>query len=349
MYRLATVTHRARTFPAIAVDNLLVDINNGYEFFKREKGIKNFFKARHNYSMIDLLDEWELFDAEFDRMAEFFATAGGKGNVPAALLYRPDEVRLRPPVMYPNKILNAGSNYYDHALEMGAAAPDRDKHEPYFFYKGSRHNVIGNGDSIYLTPRSKYIDWEAEIALVIGKTAKNVPLDKALDYVAGFTCYNDVSARDRMMRRGETFDYDWFANKGNDTFCPMGPYITPTRYMKNLADTRIRCIVNNEVMQDYSTSDIVFKIAELIANASSITTLSPGDVIATGTGAGAGMAKGVTVKHGEIHKVFEHMYAGKARLLRPGDRCVVEIDGIGRLENNVVGPDARLEPGFPPD
>ena len=207
--------------------------------------------------------------------------------------------------------------------------------------------MIGNGDTIYLTPRSKYIDWEAELALVIGKTAKNVPLDRALEYVAGFTCYNDVSARDRMMRRGETFDYDWFANKGNDTFCPMGPYITPTRYMKNLADTRVRCIVNNEVMQDYSSSDMVFKVAELIANASSITTLSPGDVIATGTGAGAGMAKGVRVKHGEIHKVFEHMYAGKARLLRPGDRCVVEIDGIGRLENNVVGPETRLEAGFP--
>ena len=348
-YKLATITHRARTFPAVAVDNILVDFNFGYEFYKQKKGIRNFFKARHGLSTLDILEEWELFDPEIDAMAAFFAEAAKKGTAPAGIVYRLEEVRLRPPLMYPNKILNAGSNYYDHALEMGAAAPDVKKHEPYFFYKGNRHTVIGNGDAIVLTPRAKYIDWEAELAIVIGKTAKNVPAAKAMDYVAGFTCYNDVSGRDRMIRHGETFDYDWFANKGNDTFCPMGPYITPTRFMPNLENLPVRCIVSNETMQDYSTADMVFKIPELIANASSITTLSPGDVIATGTGAGAGMAKGVTVKHGEIAKVFEHMYAGKARLLRPGDRVVVEIPGIGRLENDVVGPDQRREPPFAVD
>lgn len=346
-YRLATITHRARTFPVVAVDNALIDFNYGYEFYKQRKNIRNFFKPKHAYTMIDILDEWALFDPEIEAMAEFYADAIKRGTAPAAVVLKQEDVRFRPPMMYPNKILNAGSNYYDHALEMGAAAPDVKKHEPYFFYKGNRHTVIGSGDEIVLTPRAKYIDWEAELALVIGKTAKNVPVDKAMDYIAGFTCYNDVSGRDRMIRHGETFDYDWFANKGNDTFCPMGPYITPTRFMPNLADLRVRCIVNNEVMQDYSTADMVFKIPELVANASSITTLSPGDVIATGTGAGAGMAKGVVVKHGEIHKVFEHMYAGKARLMKGGDRCVVEIAGIGRLENDIVTPETRREPAFP--
>ncbi len=345
-YRLATITHRGHTFPVVAVDKALIDFNGGYEYYKQKNGVRNFFKSRHGATMLDILEEWELFDAEIDKMAAFFADGLKRGTAPTALIYASEEVRLRPPILHPNKILNAGSNYYDHALEMGAAAPDRAKHEPYFFYKGSRHTVIGNGDQIVLTPRAKYIDWEAELAVVIGRTAKNVPIDKAMDYVAGFTCYNDVSGRDRMIRKGETFDYDWFANKGNDTFCPMGPYITPTRYMPDLADLRVRCIVGNEVMQDYSTADMVFKIPELVANASSITTLSPGDVIATGTGAGAGMAKGVKVKHGEIHKVFEHMYAGKARLLRPGDRVVVEIPGIGRLENDVAAPDQRREPLF---
>jgi 2-keto-4-pentenoate hydratase/2-oxohepta-3-ene-1,7-dioic acid hydratase in catechol pathway len=337
MYRLATVDHRGHAFTAIEIAGHLIDLNLGYEAYKKAKDVRNFFKARHNYTMLDLLEEWSLFLPEFDALEAYYAPQLRRNAAEVPFTYRADEVKFLPPILYPDKILNAGSNYYDHALEMGAAAPDRQKHEPYFFYKGSKHTVIGNGDSIVLTPRSKYIDWEAELAVVIGRTAKNVPVDQALDYVAGYTCYNDISARDRMIRKGETFDYDWFANKGNDTFCPIGPFITPAKFIKNLDDVKVRCIVNGETMQDYSTGNIVFKIAELIANASSITTLSPGDVIATGTGAGAGMAKGVTVKHGEIHKVFEHMYAGKARLLRPGDRVVVDIEGVGRLENTVMG------------
>ena len=248
-----------------------------------------------------------------------------------------------PPILYPNKILNAGSNYHDHSLEMGAAAPDPKTQEPYFFYKGSKNNVVGHGGTVYLTPRSGYVDWEAELAVVIGKTAKNVSEEDALDYVAGYTCYNDISARDRMIRHGETFDYDWFANKGNDSFAPIGPFIQPARFVPDLSDIKIRCYHNGDVVQDFSTDNIVFEIPRLIATATSVTTLSPGDVIATGTGAGAGMAHGVTVAHGEIHKVFEHMYAGKSRLLAAGDKIVVDIEGIGRLENEVGAP--RNHPG----
>ena len=189
-----------------------------------------------------------------------------------------------------------------------------------------------------LTPRAKYIDWEAELAVVIGKTARNVPVDKALDYVAGYTCYNDVSARDRMRRKNETFDYDWFANKGNDTFGPIGPYIVPRKFVRDPQNLAIKCYVSGELMQDTNTNMMVWNVAELIANCSSITTLSPGDVIATGTGAGVGMGKGIKVKHGEIDKVFENMYAGKARLFKPGDTVAVEIEGVGRLENTVSGP-----------
>jgi 2-keto-4-pentenoate hydratase/2-oxohepta-3-ene-1,7-dioic acid hydratase in catechol pathway len=333
-YRLATVEHRGRVFPVVEVGDALVDFGYGYEAYKAATGKRDFFKARHNYTMLDILEEWPLFDACLDEFVEYW-TRETVGSLPD-IAYRPDEVKFQPPVMYPNKILNAGSNYYDHSLEMGAAAPDRDKHEPYFFYKGSRHNVVPHGGTVFLTPRADYIDWEAELAIVIGRTAKNVSVDDALDYVAGYTCYNDISARDRMIRHGETFDYDWFANKGNDSFAPIGPFITPAKFIDDISDIRIRCYHNGDVVQDFSTSNIVFTIPELIANASAITTLSPGDVIATGTGAGAGMAHGISVNHGEIHKVFEHMYAGKSRLLSPGDQIVVEIDGVGRLENAVA-------------
>jgi 2-keto-4-pentenoate hydratase/2-oxohepta-3-ene-1,7-dioic acid hydratase in catechol pathway len=334
-YRLATVTSRGREFPVVEVAGSLIDLGLGYEHYKRETGRRDFFKARHNYTMLDVLEEWELFDEALGGFADFYAAALAKRGAELPFVYRAGEVGFLPPILYPNKILNAGSNFYDHSLEMGAVAPDVQKHEPYFFYKGSKHTVVGHGGTVHLTPRSKYIDWEAELAVVIGRTAKNVPKEKAFDYVAGYTCYNDVSARDRMIRKNETFDYDWFANKGNDSFAPMGPYITPARFMPDLKSLHIRCFHNGDKVQDFAMSNIVFGIPELIANASSITTLSPGDVIATGTGAGAGMAHGIKVKHGEIHKVFEHMYAGKSRLLGPGDKIAVEIEGIGRLENDV--------------
>jgi 2-keto-4-pentenoate hydratase/2-oxohepta-3-ene-1,7-dioic acid hydratase in catechol pathway len=337
-YRLATFSHRGRDYVGLEINNFMLDAALAYEHLKRATGRRDFFKARHGCTMLDVVEEWDLFLAAFDQMADHFATQLPGKAQKQPFVYQKDEIRFRPPLLYPNKVLNAGSNYYDHALEMGAAAPDHDKHEPYFFYKGSRHTLIGHGDPVVLTPRAKYIDWEAELAVVIGREAKNVPVDKALDYVAGYTCYNDISGRDRMIRKNETFDYDWFANKGNDTFGPIGPYIVPRKFIKDPQKLAIKCYVSGELMQDTSTKHMVWTVAELIANCSSITTLSPGDVIATGTGAGVGMGKGIKVKHGEIQKVFVHMYAGGSRLLRPGDVVRVDIEGVGELENPVVAP-----------
>jgi 2-keto-4-pentenoate hydratase/2-oxohepta-3-ene-1,7-dioic acid hydratase in catechol pathway len=339
-YRLATFSNRGYERVGIEIAGVMLDLALAYEALKRESGRRDFFKARHHYTMLDVMEEWELFLDVFDRVAAHYGPRlpAGAGTLPFA--YNAGEITFRPPVLYPNKVLNAGSNYYDHALEMGAAAPDHDRHEPYFFYKGSRHTLIGHGDTVILTPRAKYIDWEAELAVVIGREAKNVPVAKALDYVAGYTCYNDISGRDRMRRTGETFDYDWFANKGNDTFGPIGPYIVPRQFVPDPQNLSIKCYVSGELMQDTNTNKMVWNVAELVANCSSITTLSPGDVIATGTGAGVGMGKGIKVNHGEIDRVFVHMYAGKARLLRPGDTVVVDIDQVGRLESKVAAPAA---------
>lgn len=336
-YRLATFAYRGHDYVGVEIGKSMLELGPAYEHLKRLTGKRDLFKARHNYTMLDVLEEWDVFLEICDALvAHYGPRLAEVANEP--FVYRTDAIRYRPPMLFPNKVLNAGSNYYDHALEMGAAAPDRDKHEPYFFYKGSRHTLIGNGDTIVLTPRAKYIDWEAELAVVIGREAKNVPVERAMDYVAGYTCYNDISGRDRMIRKDETFDYDWFANKGNDTFGPIGPAIVPRKFIPDPQRLALRCYVSGELMQDTNTNKMVFTCAELIANASSITTLSPGDVIATGTGAGVGMGKGVTVKHGEIAKVFVHMYAGKARLLRPGDSVRVEIEGVGQLENPVAAP-----------
>jgi 2,4-didehydro-3-deoxy-L-rhamnonate hydrolase len=340
-YRLATFAHRDIDRVGLEIAGHMLDIGPAYETLKRASGRRDLFKARHNYTMLDVLEEWDVFLGIFDALAEHYGPKLPGIARDHSFVYGLDEIRYRPPMLYPNKVLNAGSNYYDHALEMGAAAPDHAKHEPYFFYKGSRHTLIGHGDTVVLTPRAKYIDWEAELAVVIGREAKNVSVANALDYVAGYTCYNDVSARDRMRRKDETFDYDWFANKGNDTFGPIGPAIVPRKFVGDPQRLAIKCWVSGELMQDTNTNQMVFSVAELIANASAITTLSPGDVIATGTGAGVGMGKGIKVKHGEIDKVFVHMYAGGSRLLRPGDTIAIEIEKVGRLETNVAAPSAR--------
>ncbi len=336
-YRLATFLYRNHPYVGVEIGGWLIDLGLGYEYYKQATGRRDFFKAKHGYTMLDVLEEWDLFNAAFTDLTPFYTQILAQEKTRPSFAYRPEEVKFLPPVVYPNKVLNAGSNYYDHALEMGAAKPVKEGHEPYFFYKGSRHNLIGHGDVIRLTPRSKYTDWEAELAVVMGRYAKNVPVEQALDYVAGYTCYNDISARDRMRRKDETFDYDWFANKGNDTFAPMGPYLVPRQFVKDPQNLSIRCYISGERMQDTNTNKMVWTVAELIATVSSVTTLSPGDVIATGTGAGVGMAKGIKVNYDEMEKIFVHMYAGKARLLRPGDVVRVEIEGVGSLENRVEG------------
>ncbi len=331
-YRLATVSHRGFAFPVIEVKGKLVDINRGYEFYKCTTGYRDLFKKKHEYTMLDILEEWDIFDGIFNKMVEYFSPRMEEGF---EFVYETEDIKFLPPILYPDKVLNAGSNYHDHALEMGAAKPEKEGHEPYFFYKGRTHTIIAHKDVVKLTPRSGYVDWEAEMAIIIGKTAKNVSVENALEYVAGYACYNDISARDRMIRHNETFDYDWFSNKGNDTFGPFGPFIVPSKFISNPDNLPIKLYLNGELMQDTNTNLMVWNTAELIATASSVTTLSPGDVIATGTGAGVGMGKGIKVKHGEIHKVFEHMYAGKSILLKPGDKMVMEIDEIGSLENTV--------------
>src|SRR5262249_61599909 len=151
---MATISHRVHELAGIEFEGLWRDMTLGYEHFKRATGLHDFFKARHQYTMLDVMQEWELFLGVFEELAAHFAPQLKEQSKLLPFVYRMDEIRFRPPILYPNKVLNAGSNYYDHALEMGAAAPDHDKHEPYFFYKGSRRAPIGHAATIGTTPRA---------------------------------------------------------------------------------------------------------------------------------------------------------------------------------------------------
>ena len=209
------------------------------------------------------------------------------------------EVRILPPVT-PGKIVALALNYLSHAKEMGKELPE----EPLFFLKPST-SVIGYGDEIVLPPMSRRVDYEGELALVIGKRAKNVPENEALEYVFGYTCMNDVTARDLQRKDGL-----FCRAKGFDTFAPLGPWIETDL---DPSSVDITTKVNGEVKQQGNTSDLIFSVPRLVSFISQVMTLEPGDVISTGTPSGIGP-------------------------LSPGDEVEVTVEGVGTLKNPVVKP-----------
>jgi 2-keto-4-pentenoate hydratase/2-oxohepta-3-ene-1,7-dioic acid hydratase in catechol pathway len=211
------------------------------------------------------------------------------------------DVRLLSPIL-PSKVVALGRNYAEHAKEMGGEVPST----PLIFIKPST-TVIGDGDAVRLPPSSAEVHYEGELAVVIGKPARNVTREAALEYVLGYACANDVTARDQQRA-----DVQFTRAKGYDSFCPLGPWIETVLNPADLpADLRLITRVNGEVKQDGRTSQMVHDVAAQIAFVAEIMTLLPGDVILTGTPAGVGP-------------------------IVAGDTVSVEIEGIGTLTNPVI-------------
>ncbi len=226
-------------------------------------------------------------------------------------------VILKAPVPRPGKILCVGQNYLEHAAEANAGASPY----PIIFAKYA-NAVIGPGEPIVIPPETEEPDYEAELGVVIGRRARRVPESAALDYVAGYTPLNDVSARDWQRRTGQ-----WLMGKTFDTFAPMGPALVTADEVPDVQNLTVRTVIGGEVLQEASTALMIFPVAFLIAYITQVVTLEPGDVIATGTPAGIGAAR------------------KPPRWLRHGDVVRVEIDGVGALENPVVvriGPRRRI-------
>ena len=233
-----------------------------------------------------------------------------------ALTDRPVPAHRRLAPLDPATVFCIGLNYREHARETGAPAPEY----PVVFMKGV-HTVQHPGQPI-LIPQwmpSTQVDFECELAVVIGRRCKNVARSEALDYVLGYTCANDVSARDWQKKGGGT---QWCRGKGFDTFCPLGPVLVTRDEIPDPRTLKLRTRVNGEILQDSSTSDMIFDVATLIEFLSGSTTLLPGTVILTGTPQGVGMAR------------------NPPRFLQPGDDVTVEIEGIGALQNPVALEDA---------
>ncbi|WP_211362136.1 fumarylacetoacetate hydrolase family protein [Pseudonocardia cypriaca] len=240
-----------------------------------------------------------------DLVAEAAARLAATGNgIPE------HELRLLPPVPDPDKILCIGLNYRDHAAEAGLDLPT----EPMVFAK-FRNCLIGPSDEIVLPDEVERVDYEAELAVVIGRRGKGIPVADAHRYIAGITVFNDVSARDLQLATSQ-----WTLGKSVDTFGPCGPWLVTLDEIADVADLRMRTRVNGTVVQDSSTAEMVFGVAELVAYLSQAMTLEPGDLIATGTPAGVGFKRNPPV------------------LLRAGDVVEVEIDEVGLLSNPVAAP-----------
>ncbi len=213
------------------------------------------------------------------------------------------DVALLAPVPRPGKIICVGRNYLAHIAELDKDVPV----EPILFCKFA-NSVVPSGATVRMPPQTEMVDWEAELGVVIGRTANNVSRDEALDYVAGYTCTNDLSARDLQRRTGQ-----WTRGKAIDGFLPMGPALVTPDEVGDPHDLRVRCLVDGEVQQDGNTSEMIFDIPTLISFISETITLEPGDVIATGTPPGVGAGQ------------------DPPRYLQPGETVVVEIERVGRL------------------
>jgi acylpyruvate hydrolase len=223
-------------------------------------------------------------------------------------LFQGSDIRYHAPITRPQKLIGIGLNYSDHVEELKGQAPK----QPLLFAMYA-NAIIGPEDAIIVPPMSQQVDYEAELGVVIGRRARQVPVEKAVEYVAGYTIINDVSARDLQFSDGQ-----WLRAKSFDTFAPMGPYLVTTASLRDGDGLDIELRLNGKTMQKSNTRNLIFKVPEIVSFISKVMTLEVGDVIATGTPGGVGF--------GRNPQVF----------MKPGDVVEIDIEGIGQLRNSVA-------------
>ena len=325
-FKLGTFDAQGRTFVGAVVDDaLVVDLNAAVTALRRPA-------ASAPRDMRDLIARYD--SGGRDLIAA--AVAGATGRTRPAYAIELSKVRTLAPVM-PLTMMNAAVNYYEHAAEMaggGAAptaappgtesvpglwqrAPDDKRWNPYLFLKAPSA-IIGTGEAIRIPPARDQIDWECEMAVVIGKPADHVPVSQAREHVFGYTVHVDVS--DRSGQRSTRFGSDWLVGKSHPTFAPLGPFIVPKEFVPDPQKLKITYTLNGSVMQDADTSLMVHSVDELVAYSSNILQLQPGDVINTGSPAGVGYARKPPI------------------FLKAGDRSSCTYASIGTLVNPVAGP-----------
>ena len=263
-----------------------------------------------------LISHWQDHAVALRKAAPTLVAAIESGRVPS--LGAAAKLVVAP--YRPARIYCAASNFIEHANEMASLLASKKDSKPYMFLKLA-NAVIGPRESVKKPPETAQLDWEVELAAVIGRGGRRIPLERALSHVAGYTVVTDVSARDLNKRSDYPFKFDWFQGKAHDTFAPFGPWIVPAWLIRDPQTLQMTLKVNGETHQSDSTANMIWSVREQIAYLSTIVTLQPGDVIATGTPAGVGAGKGV--------------------FLNPGDVMEATLERIGTLRNPVVAEKVR--------
>ncbi len=301
--RLVTFSVGGETRWGTARGDTVIDLNLAHAMFLASHG------REVKYLADDVLDFLRQAETAWDAANETLEFLGSR--VVDGIVFSASAVRLLPPISNPSKIVAVGLNYWDHAREQGVEPPAY----PVLFPKFPS-SIVGPGDTITWEPAlTQQVDYEAELGIVIGKRARRVPVDDALDYVFGYCNLNDVSARDLQYdAKGKG---QWTRGKTLDTFCPSGPYIVSKDEIPDPQKLAIRSILNGAVMQNSNTREMIFGVAQLIAFISQGTTLMPGDLIASGTPDGVGH------------------YRKPPIYMKPGDVIEIQVEGLGRLTNPV--------------
>jgi 2,4-didehydro-3-deoxy-L-rhamnonate hydrolase len=329
MFRLGTFALGARRpFVGLVSGDEVADLDTLHGTYAKSRWATS-GRLEATGSLLELLADWPRSFTVLQAMAAFIAEEGAASDRLRPAVHRLDALRTLPPVLRPGKMLYAAANYREHVAEMRAstftggdfdkskdAQGDKARLRAYLFLKAPSC-LAGAFDDIVLPAGEHRIDWEAELAVVIGRPGKNIPAARALDHVAGFMTTNDVSCRDLTWREDRpTIRSDWLAGKSFDTFAPTGPFFVPREFVPNHDRLRVWLAVNGVTKQDGNTADMIFGTAEQIEYASRMLTLEPGDMFATGTPSGVGQ--------------------GRGEFLKAGDVVECEVEGLGRQRNRVV-------------
>lgn len=312
--RLVTYSERGRTSVGVVEGDWILDVPRAWAEVLRRRGVADAegrAQAECPPDLVQLLARDGLGRAaEAAAWAREELARDAEGAVAQGLAVRfgDPHVRLRPPVRRPGKIICLGLNYADHAKETNSPIPQY----PELFNKFA-NALIGPGEPIVLPRVSQQVDYEAELAVVIGRAGRSIDEARALEHVAGYTILNDVSMRDFQFRGRQ-----WMQGKTFDRSTPLGPWLVTADEIPDPQVLDISCEVSGELLQRSNTREMIFSVAHVVAYISQIMTLEPGDLIATGTPAGVGFAR------------------EPKRLLRPGDVVRVTVEKIGTLENPVV-------------
>ncbi|WP_076414531.1 fumarylacetoacetate hydrolase family protein [Shewanella sp. UCD-KL12] len=288
-YGLATYDKNGVSHAAIIINEQRYDLLTAYKAIAGCESIPVWA-----YSITEAIAQWETFKDELDGFAIKVEALVALNEL------TPVDTSCQILVPFkPATIFGTASNYHEHAAEMNTILAAKPDSSPYVFMKANT-SVTASNTYVILPPETQKLDWEVELGVVIGKQARRVKAENALDYIAGYTVVNDISARDLNHRTDYPFKHDWFRGKSWDTFCPMGPVFVPKSSIDDPHKVGLGLTLNGKQMQDGNTSELIWDAFEQIEYLSSILTLQPGDVIMTGTPAGVGKGIGLFLKDGDV-------------------------------------------------